>query len=187
MLQTPFRAFRASCFDCRTFLLSTGHGAGLNTKDASSIMKHLFSHWVALATTIVFVAGCGSSSELDMVPIRGEVTFNGQPLTVGSVIYMPVGATGRQATGKIQPDGSFQLTTREANDGALAGEYKIVVHAVKAPWEEAPSREEMEKRGRRPVVMTSLVPERYANPETSGLRDNVDSSHSGFAKFELTN
>jgi hypothetical protein len=149
-------------------------------------MKHLCSHLVALAAAVFFIAGCGSSNELDMVPIRGEVTYNGQPVTEGSVVYIPVESTGRQATGKIQPDGSFQLTTREANDGAVVGEYKIVVHAVKAPWEEMPSREEMEKRGRQPIVMTYIVPERYANPETSGLTDNVDSSHSGFKKLELT-
>jgi hypothetical protein len=148
-------------------------------------MKQLGSHTAALAA-LLFLSGCGSKSELDMVPIKGEVTYNGKPVTEGSVVYIPVESTGRQATGKLQPDGTFELTTREANDGAVAGEYRIVVHAVKAPWEEMPSREEMEKRGRQPVVMKFTVPERYTKPETSGLIDSVDSSHSGFKKLELT-
>jgi hypothetical protein len=148
-------------------------------------MKQLGSPMAALAA-LLFLAGCGSPGGLDMVPIKGEVAYNGKPLTEGSVVYIPVESSGRQATGKLQPDGTFQLTTREANDGAVAGEYRIVVHAVKAPWEEMPSREEMERRGRKPVEMTFTVPERYTNPETSGLTDTVDSSHSGFKKIELT-
>ena len=148
-------------------------------------MKQLGSSMAALAALLI-LSGCGAKSGLDMVPIKGEVAYNGQPLTEGSVVYIPVDAAGRQATGKIQPDGTFQLTTREANDGAVVGEYKIVVHAVKEPWEEMPSREEMERRGRQPIAMTYLVPKRYATPDTSGLTDTVDSSHSGFKKIELT-
>jgi hypothetical protein len=173
--------------DGRPYLYFMGPRGGRTKKDARSTMKHRGSYWAVLAAGVLFVAGCGSKSGLDMVPIRGEVTYKGKPLTDGSVVYMPVEATGRQATGKIQPDGTFQLTTRQANDGAVKGQYKIVVYATKTPSEELPSREETETAKRRgPTQPTYAIPEKYTNPETSGLTDAVDEKHSGFKKIELT-
>jgi hypothetical protein len=124
-----------------------------------------------------------------MVPIRGEVLFNGKRLTVGegTVVYLPAESGElRKASGAIQSDGSFTLTTMQPGDGAMKGKYSIVVYCYKPLAGNATTREEKEqallqaKHGR-----ASFIPEKYANPATSGLSDIVDSSHSGFKTIEL--
>jgi hypothetical protein len=119
-----------------------------------------------------------------MVPIRGEVFYNGKPLTEGTVLYLPTKAGGRQARGDIQPDGTFRLTTLRDGDGAQKGEYGVVVIALK-PHPGEPSREEIEQAGGM-IQRGSLIPEKYNLPETSGLTDVVDENHSGSKRLELT-
>jgi hypothetical protein len=58
---------------------------------------------------------------------------------------------------------------------------------MKSPWEDLPSREDTEGKKSRPATEVAyIVPEKYVNPETSGIADAVDSNHSGFKKIELT-
>ncbi len=142
--------------------------------------------WATASVALLALAGCGQGSGLRMYPIRGEVSYNGKPVTTGSVIYIPSGSAGKQAAGKIQPDGTFQLTTRQGNDGAVEGAYQIVVYSLKGQEQGPASRDETETgKARRPAKPAYMIPEKYARPETSGLTDNVDSKHPGFKKIEL--
>jgi hypothetical protein len=151
-------------------------------------MKHLASHGAALAASVLLVAGCGAISGLDTVPVRGVVTYNGKPLTEGTVVYLPEsGSEGRQATGPIQTDGSFSLTTMSADDGVMKGKYQIVVYAYKPHPGEPKTREEHEamiKKGG--IERGYIIPERYTDPMKSGLSDIVDENHSGFKRIELS-
>jgi hypothetical protein len=166
-------------------------------------MRSLFEHCSQVAERytlgplliIVFIAsvsGCGSGARLsDMVPIRGEVLYKGKPLTEGegTVVYMPTEAGGeaRRATGAIQPDGSFTLTTLDPGDGAMKGKYTIVVYCYQPHPGEPKTREEREKMVRAGGIKRgSYIPEKYAKPATSGLTDIVDDSHTGFKRIELT-
>ena len=81
--------------------------------------------------------GCGSNGP-KMVPIHGQITYKGTPLvnvTQGIVRYTPKqsGTPARDATGRIQPDGSFVLTTLTKADGVVFGEYDISVSAYSVP------------------------------------------------------
>ena len=80
-------------------------------------------------TCLLFLAGCGSG----IYPVEGQVVWkDGKPakeLQNGQVIFdLPEKQTS--ARGTIQADGSFQLTTKKANDGALPGEYKVMIVEV---------------------------------------------------------
>ncbi len=123
----------------------------------------------------------------DMVPIRGEVVYNGKPLAEGNVVYLPATpGQGRQATGAIQPDGSFVMTTLKKGDGVMHGDYRIVVYAYEPHPGEPTSREQHEalaKSGENERGF--LIPEKYTNPATSGLTDKVDQSHPGVKRIEL--
>jgi hypothetical protein len=133
------------------------------------------------------VAGCGSDGP-KIIPIRGEVYYNGEPMKEGTVVYLPKEAgEARQASGRIQPDGSFVLTTFKNADGVVPGDYNIVVYAFAAQAGNVPTRAELEAaheagRPQRQVI----IPEKYTIPETSGLSDTVDSDHSGFKRIELS-
>ena len=63
------------------------------------------------------------------------------------------------ATGQIDAEGKFRLTTRKANDGALAGRHKVLIAS--------PDRESDEKRTKRPLD------KKYESFDTSGLEATV--------------
>lgn len=74
-------------------------------------------------------AGCGGS---DKGQVHGKVTFEGQPVTGGSVTFAPLAGSGHPATGRITPDGSFVLSTDANEDGAMIGRHQVVYSAPSA-------------------------------------------------------
>jgi hypothetical protein len=77
------------------------------------------------------LSGCGQSS-YELAPVLGRVMLNGAPFPQGGVMFAPVAKgdttnAGKHAVGRIQPDGSFQLTTFETNDGAIVGEHWVTI------------------------------------------------------------
>lgn len=138
---------------------------------------------LALIGSIILLGGCNNDGLPDMVPIRGTVMLDGNPVSSGTVLYSPVDRNaGRQARGAIQPDGSFQLTTLRPGDGAQLGEYQIAIIAIKPL---GTARAEVEQRAGK-VRPESLVPLRYSNPSQSGLTDTVDGNHTGLKDLELS-
>jgi hypothetical protein len=77
------------------------------------------------------VSGCNGDGPF---PVEGRVVWEdtGAPakeLKLGQVVFdLPEKQTS--ARGSIQEDGTFRLTTYKPNDGALAGEYKVMVLEV---------------------------------------------------------
>lgn len=143
---------------------------------------------LAIAATCLFVSGFGGckKSGLEMIPIHGDISYNGAPLlnvTQGIVRYSPKegGTAAREATGRIQPDGTFVLTTFKGGDGVVAGEYNITVTANSSPMLTRAQTESGVKHD----APKSMIPEKYRNASTSGLSDSVNSSHSGVKKIEL--
>ncbi len=75
--------------------------------------------------------GCGSAagSLPSLIPVKGKVTFKGQPLTKGVITFDPTDY-GRAATGQLQADGTYVLTTYKDGDGIVAGLHKISIAGV---------------------------------------------------------
>lgn len=80
-----------------------------------------------LILSLVIAAGCGGPPKTYLV--HGTVVFpDGQPLTRGTVEFEALGQTKPiTASGEIAKDGTFQLGTFAANDGAIAGEHRVAV------------------------------------------------------------
>lgn len=123
----------------------------------------------------VWLAGCGSNRPTT-APVQGKITCGGQPVPEGVVTFYP--EQGRPATGRIQPDGTYRLTTFEPDDGALIGKHKVTIEAVRFPQAgpqpksmEEEIRMAMEKKSPRsgPPQPQWLVPPRYAKRETTPL------------------
>ena len=79
---------------------------------------------------LLSLAGCsgeGGTPEkpVTTVPVKGKVTLNGKPVTKGTIHFEP--DYGRPAQGPIQADGSFVLTTYQADDGAVPGTHRVSV------------------------------------------------------------
>jgi len=71
------------------------------------------------------LGGCGSGHELETAEVQGVVTFDGKPVQQGSVTFVP--ERGRGATGSINADGSYTVTTYHPGDGALIGPHTVTV------------------------------------------------------------
>lgn len=151
-------------------------------------MKLRWTSWLWLigGVSLLPAMGCGSSGP-EMVPIRGEVILNGEPLrdvTQGIVRYSPQqSGAAREATARIQPDGSFEMTTFKKGDGVVVGEYSLTVSAYSSP---VLTREQTEA-GVRGTGRKLMIPEKYLEATTSGLSDRVDADHSGYKRIELVN
>jgi hypothetical protein len=143
-------------------------------------------HLGAVIAVLVTFTGCGSDGTRT-IPIRGEVLYKGAPLInvpQGLVRYIPkTPDSGRQASGRIQSDGSFELTTFKRADGVVPGDYDIVVSAYSS---EPPSRQEVEASGGAVTGPKLMIPKRYTDPTKSGLSDTVDDDHVGHKRIELT-
>ena len=151
----------------------------------SSIAVRFCSSATVVISAICPLAGCGGG-QAEFIPIRGEVMYNGQPMTEGTVHYTPRDSgVGQQASGGIGPDGKFEMTTRKRGDGVKPGEYLISVYAMEPHPGEPASREEVEAMGGN-IERGFLIPEKFTDPSTSGLTDTVDANHSGFKRIELT-
>jgi len=89
--------------------------------------------WAA-ALLAASVIGCGGKqgAEYRTAPVKGVVVSQGQPVTAGTISLQPKevagaaeGKTGRPATGEIQGDGSFVLSTYQPGDGAVVGKHRV--------------------------------------------------------------
>ena len=71
------------------------------------------------------VVGCGRSSPFPLASVAGTVTFDGKPVTGGSIRFIPSSKdgieAGKVAIGIIQSDGTFRLTSYKEGDGATVG------------------------------------------------------------------
>ena len=162
-----------------------------------------FSGGVALVALAVLasLAGC-SDSNPRTYPLSGSVTLDGQPLEGAAIMLKPVNG-GSNGYGVADAEGRFEITTYRQGDGALGGEHRIIVSlAAIAPVAEGesgePQQEEGEEEGEEESLddgtelatsnqfeMTSLVPERYTDFETSGLTVLVGPEN-GPLRLELT-
>lgn len=108
-----------------------------------------------------FLAGCGGSG---VYPVQGKVVWkDGSPATelAGSFVTFELPEKQTSARGTIQADGTFRLTTNKPDDGALAGEHKVLIVEV----------------GRKPL----------GGPDATALAPGVmDSRYSDLATTDLT-
>ncbi len=110
------------------------------------------------------LAGCGEQGE-SAIPVEGKIIYNGQPLTVGTVIFTPDAAKGNtsmnEPRGKLDENGTYRLHLRKDREGAPPGWYKISVSAQKL------------RDSKDIYSYASVIPAKYANPQTSGVAVQV--------------
>jgi hypothetical protein len=124
-------------------------------------------------------AGCADDGLGKRYPVRGKVTYNGKPVTKGSIALTPVDDSGRSASGTIRPDGSYEITTLSPGDGALPGKYYVTVQAfdrdsskVQQPIPGGPiNLIQLMRTPQKP-----LIPAKYSVPQTSRLTLEVKTS-----------
>lgn len=111
---------------------------------------------------LVCLAGCSKTS-LE-AEVSGVVTLDGNKIGPGMIVFAPAASQGKPATGSIENDGSYKLVTSRES-GLATGAYKVAVSIREMP--------QNVKRGDRPPLGKSLIPEKYQEGSTSGLEYQV--------------
>lgn len=132
---------------------------------------------VALAVGVVVVAlpgGCNSSSPPGPATVRGRVTFQGQPVVGGLVVFVPDpgrGFAGKPARGETGPDGSFALQL----DGSAhlpPGWYRVAIA-------DAPPADPVQASGK------PAFPPQLGRPDRSGLVREVVAGRENVFEFAV--
>ncbi len=129
-----------------------------------------------LCAALLAVSGCGRGRG-NMGQVSGTVRYQGEPIRDGSIVFEVSG--NRPASGKIVDGQITQVTTFEPNDGVPVGSAKIAVRAfddddtASAVMDHPGDIQRQETEGYMEVPK-SLLPERYADPDTSGLTFQIE-------------
>lgn len=111
---------------------------------------------------LLLTSGC-SDGLPKRYPVKGTVRFtDGSPVKTGTI---ELGGNGSRwtASGEIERDGSFVLTTVKKGDGAVPGEYRAVIRQMILAYLPAEGGHDHGK----------LVPDRYRDYKTSDLKVTV--------------
>src|SRR4051794_9371353 len=79
---------------------------------------------LAIALLSLSPLACGSSG---LSSVSGKVTYQGKPVPLGTITFIPNTPGARNATGVIGSDGSYRLQTENPGDGAAPGDYKVTI------------------------------------------------------------
>jgi hypothetical protein len=94
------------------------------------------------AACLFFLAGCGSSVN----SVAGKVSYQGQPVTGGSITLVPEAGGGKPAAANVQGDGTFAMAPGSDAGGAITGQHRVL---YSAPVVELPAGTEL-KPGQSP-------------------------------------
>jgi hypothetical protein len=158
---------------CLCSLCSWRLGLHLSERALEIVMNR---YWFGMG--IVFcLFGCDSGEPT--VSVQGRVFYRGAPLPAGTVVFAPDesrGTTGPLARGEVH-HGTYELKSEDLR-GAAPGWYRVTITAVEV-------QSSAMDYGRGPAVVHSILPDRYRDPELSGLHCNVKSDQDNVIDFNL--
>lgn len=166
-------------------------------------LRFLNQYFIAGCVALV-MAGCGGDDRPATFPVNGKVTLDGKPVEDATVTFVGEPAENSAAT-KTKADGTYELATFEAGDGARPGSYKIMVTKIAAeeggpspygaaPEGAAPVEQSPEaisdayskaftgppKKGTKAPKVGNELPMKYASVLTSGLTFKVEEKPNTF-------
>jgi len=94
--------------------------------------------WCCCVIVVSLVVGCGGNkpppeANLDLAPVSGVITMNGQPLADANITFLFDGKPPKGFTasgGKSDSSGNFIVMTG-SKSGTVPGRYKVVVSLMK--------------------------------------------------------
>lgn len=120
-----------------------------------------------LVSIALFTAcGCPSSGpDVELGKVTGTVTLDGNKLNAGRVIFFNV--SGYSETADIKPDGRYEVQT-------AVGETDVFIN------HREPDIQPPEGRPGMPMPGKNLVPDKYSDSKTSGLKLTVNKGDNAF-------
>jgi hypothetical protein len=144
----------------------------------------------ALALAVLGVAGCNNNPST--LRVSGVLQWeDGTPISGANVRFVPTAQGGHDALGYTGKDGDFTLSSFSDADGAIPGEYTVVVTKTVAsptfaggapspndPKALAEAMKKFEQQGKGATkVAKDPIPEAYRNEKTSPLKWKVESGN----------
>jgi len=147
------------------------------------ILSDYSKMWILAGIAGLALLGCSKREVIETEYVEGVVTLDGQPVPDAVVTFVPVDRQqGISATGRTDQEGRYKITavglkggaTAKAGGGTLAGEYFVGVVKDETPSVSDEQIEEGSSSGlpRAPEVK-HIVPAKYNNPRTSGIKVTV--------------
>lgn len=132
--------------------------------------------WLVL---VMMFAGCGDEEgRIPVYKVTGKVTVSGEVPEGALVVLYPAKIQGDQElrpSGKVRSDGSFSLTTYDADDGAPVGEYTATIE-----WNK------LIKRGQDSVAGPNVIAKDYAKRESSTWKIKVEDTPNELPPLQIT-
>jgi hypothetical protein len=146
-----------------------GQNGGANKSDRCSIFFMVGRAGVLLVAALsIAVAGCGASPDPDRLavfPASGKISFNGK-VPDGAYLALHSKTKAKAPNGQevvpsaqVKSDGTFQLSSYAANDGAPTGEYAVTIE-----WHKT-----IKQAAGDPMLGPNLLPPQYSRSQTSPL------------------
>lgn len=149
-----------------------------------------YLYQLSLLSLVAVFVGCGPSTagQMRTQKVTGKVTMGGAPVAGATVTFSPLDNGNPAAMGVSDAQGMYTLTTYTAGDGAVAGEYKVMV-SKSAPSSTGPGEVAHDPTGAGggPSAPShsgpqggggasgsgSILPEKYAMLDTTPLMQTV--------------
>jgi hypothetical protein len=128
----------------------------------------------SLALAGLMLAGC-SNKPTALNQVSGKVFYKGAPLNTGLIVFSPDagrGENGKIAFSKIKEDGAYALYTGDA-PGVTAGWYRVTIASLSGSTTSYDS------------PLTSLIPDKYRDPQLSQLQCEVKANRDNHLDFNL--
>jgi hypothetical protein len=151
-------------------------------RDVAGFAMRAFGR-AAMLAAVAGAWGCRDDSAtgpgVPVFPVKGKVTFEGEPAAGAFVVFNPkaapkAGAEGFTPRATVQADGSFSLTSATEGDGAPAGDYAVTVQWTRPV-----------KQGSDLVAGPNVIPRAYGTPATTPLQVTVKESDNALEPFAI--
>jgi hypothetical protein len=130
------------------------------------------TRFVVFCFTVIvclIIPACGEPGPSQpMGRVSGKVTFQGKPMTKGTVSFISTEPGRPNANGVITPDGTYNLHTENFGSGAVLGDYNVMIGGTD------PIEYNVPLPGTAPKI-AQTIPKKYEDPKTSGLKETVKS------------
>lgn len=135
------------------------------------------------------MSGCKPKGLEGLVPGKGEVLYDSQPLAKAVVTFSPKEGSGRAATATTDDAGKFSLGTLNPGDGIAPGEYLVSIrkYVIQNPMTDEEINAYTIKHDIPPeIISKSVIPDKYGNLEKSGLTATIPEKGATDLSFSLT-
>jgi hypothetical protein len=128
--------------------------------------------WASLALLGLGLMGCGDE-QMTMGTVSGVVTVGGKPLQSGIIHFVP--EAGPAASGALDEEGRYELTTADSGDGAVVGKHRVFLTPMQDDAHLVEYTDADYQAGKIPPEPEShdFLPPQYLAPTTSGLTAEV--------------